>query len=161
VEEMISRDPEINGVFTIVGFSFSGAASNQAILFANLRPFEERKGDAHSAATIIQRLRGKLSAVSGALVVPFNPPAVQGQASRGISVRIGRSGTQFAARHCQRGEQTGCQGQREQGCDRAFLRVSPRMTRNILFESTVKKRRAASAVQQITDALQVYMDRCT
>src|ERR1700716_3013468 len=77
-EELISRDPEIDGIFTIVGFSFSGASSNQAILFANLRPFEERKGDAHSAATIIQRMRGKLSAVSGAVVVTFNPPAVQG-----------------------------------------------------------------------------------
>jgi len=37
---------------------------------------------------------------------------------------------------------TGCQGQREQGCEQGFLRVSPRMTRNILFESTVKKRKS-------------------
>ncbi len=77
-EEVISRDPEIDGVFTVVGFGAAGSSSNQAMLYANLRPFENRKGDVHSAAATIGRLRGSLSAVSGAIVVPFNPPAVFG-----------------------------------------------------------------------------------
>jgi HAE1 family hydrophobic/amphiphilic exporter-1 len=77
-EEVISRDPEIDGVFTIVGFGAAGSASNQAMLYSNLRPFENRKGTVHSAAATIGRLRGSLSAVSGAIVVPFNPPAVFG-----------------------------------------------------------------------------------
>src|SRR5437879_9494984 len=41
-EEVISRDPEVDGVFTIVGFGAAGSASNQAMLYANLRPFENR-----------------------------------------------------------------------------------------------------------------------
>src|SRR5438445_3172711 len=77
-EEVISRDPEVDGVFTIVGFGAAGSASNQAMLYANLRPFENRKGSVHSAAAAIERLRGSLAAVSGAIVVPFNPPAVFG-----------------------------------------------------------------------------------
>src|SRR5258708_24689062 len=77
-EEVISRDREVDGVFTIVGFGAAGSASNQAMLYANLRPFENRKGTVHSAAAAIGRLRGSLSTVSGAIVVPFNPPAVFG-----------------------------------------------------------------------------------
>src|SRR5204862_3737927 len=68
----ISRDPEIDGVFTVVGFGAAGSASNQAMLYANLRPFENRKGTVHSAAATIRRLRGSLSAVSAAIVVPSN-----------------------------------------------------------------------------------------
>jgi len=77
-EEVISRDPEIEGVFTIVGFGASGSSSNQAILTPVCGHLKNRKGDVHSAAAAIARLRGSLSAVSGAIVVPFNPPAVQG-----------------------------------------------------------------------------------
>src|SRR5207245_1123335 len=77
-EKLILRDPEIEGVFSIVGFGAGGTAPNQAILYSTLRPFEKRKGEGHNAAAVIQRLRGSLSAISGAMVVPFNPPAVFG-----------------------------------------------------------------------------------
>src|SRR5258708_27623386 len=75
-EEVIARDPEIDGVFTVVGFGAAGSSSNQAILYANLRPFEKRKGDVHSAAATIQRLRGSLSAVFGAVRGSFQPAAL-------------------------------------------------------------------------------------
>src|SRR5260370_37086469 len=77
-EEVISRDPEVDGVFTIVGFGAAGSASNQAMLYANLRPFENRKGTVHSAAAAIGRLRGSLSAASRVTRGPVKPPAVFG-----------------------------------------------------------------------------------
>src|SRR5207253_3414636 len=77
-DQIIERDPEVEGVFTIVGEGTAGSAPNQALMYASLKPFEERKGDIHSAATVIRRLRSSLSAISGAVVVPFNPPAVFG-----------------------------------------------------------------------------------
>jgi HAE1 family hydrophobic/amphiphilic exporter-1 len=78
VEEKLSHVPEITGAFSVTGFSFTGNAPNKGMIFANLQEFAERKGEQHSAAAIIQRLRGQLTAIPGALVVPFNPPAVQG-----------------------------------------------------------------------------------
>jgi hydrophobic/amphiphilic exporter-1 (mainly G- bacteria), HAE1 family len=78
VEEALSHVPEITGAFSIAGFSFTGNAPNRGMIFANLQGFAERKGKEHSSAAVIQRLRGQLMGIPGALVVPFNPPAVQG-----------------------------------------------------------------------------------
>jgi len=157
-EELISRDPEINGIFTIVGFSFSGAASNQAILFANLRPFEERKGDAHSAATVIQRLRGKLSAVSGALVVPFNPPAVQGLGQFGgfqfELEDLGRNSLQDIATAANKLVAKGNASKDVTGLFTSFTANDPQYLVRIDRE---KAKSLQVPFNQITDALQVYM----
>src|SRR5260370_27133610 len=72
-EEVIARDPEIDGVFTVVGFGAAGSSSNQAILYANLRPFEKRKGTVHSPAAALGRLRGSLSAVTRVTRGPVKP----------------------------------------------------------------------------------------
>jgi len=158
VEELISRDPEINGVFTIVGFSFSGAASNQAILFANLRPFEERKGDAHSAATIIQRLRGKLSAVSGAMVAPFNPPAVQGLGQFGgfqfELEDLGRNSLQDISNAANKLVAKGNVSKDVTGLFTSFTANDPQYLVRIDRE---KAKSLQVPFSQITNALQVYM----
>ena len=39
------KDPDIEGVFSVMGFSFSGAAPNQGLIFTSLKPFAEREGD--------------------------------------------------------------------------------------------------------------------
>ncbi|HVB99304.1 MAG TPA: multidrug efflux RND transporter permease subunit [Candidatus Dormibacteraeota bacterium] len=83
VEGVLGRVPEIDGAFTIAGFSFSGAAPNRAMIFASLKGFSERPGPQHSAQAVIDRLRGPLSHIAGAIVVPFAPPAVQGQGQFG------------------------------------------------------------------------------
>ncbi len=157
-EELISRDPEINGVFTIVGFSFSGAASNQAVLFANLRPFEERKGEAHSAAKIIQRLRGTLSAISGALVVPFNPPAVQGLGQFGgfqfELEDLGRNSLQDIANAANKLVAKGNASKDVTGLFTSFTANDPQYLVRINRE---KAKSLQVPFSQITNALQVYM----
>jgi HAE1 family hydrophobic/amphiphilic exporter-1 len=70
--------PEVLGTFAVAGFSFGGATPNAGIVFLTLQPYEKRKGREHTAAAIIERLRGPLSGISGAIVIPFEPPAVQG-----------------------------------------------------------------------------------
>jgi len=70
--------PEIRGTFAIAGFSFGGATPNAGLVFLPLQPYEKRKGEEHTAAAIIKRLRGPLFGISGAIVIPFEPPAVQG-----------------------------------------------------------------------------------
>jgi HAE1 family hydrophobic/amphiphilic exporter-1 len=70
--------PEIEGTFAVAGFSFGGSAPNAGLVFLSLRPYAQRKGRDHTAAAIINRLRGPFFGISGAMVIPFEPPAVQG-----------------------------------------------------------------------------------
>ena len=70
--------PEIRGSFAVSGFSFSGAASNRGLVFLPLQPYEQRKGEAHTAAAVVNRLRGPMFGISGALVIPVEPPPIQG-----------------------------------------------------------------------------------
>lgn len=70
--------PEIEGTFAVSGFSFGGSAPNRGIVFLSLRPYAQRKGPEHTASAIINRMRGPMFGISGAIVIPIEPPAVQG-----------------------------------------------------------------------------------
>jgi hydrophobic/amphiphilic exporter-1 (mainly G- bacteria), HAE1 family len=78
VQHFLSSVPEIRGIFAISGFSFTGSAPNRGIIFATLKPYSERKGEEHGAAAVINRIRGPLFGINGAIVLPFAPPPVQG-----------------------------------------------------------------------------------
>jgi HAE1 family hydrophobic/amphiphilic exporter-1 len=78
VEAELEKCPEVGSVFGIAGFSFTGTNPNVALLFPNLKPWHERRGDEHSLNSVINRLRGPLSKITEAQVFPFNPPAIDG-----------------------------------------------------------------------------------
>ena len=78
VSAITKNIPEVRGTFSIAGFSFGGATPNAGLVFLPLQPYGKRKGEEHTAAAIINRLRGPLFGISGAIVIPFEPPAVQG-----------------------------------------------------------------------------------
>lgn len=78
VEDLIRRQPEVNHVFSIQGFSYAGQGPTFGLMFAPLKPWAERHGDEHALVGILARLKPKLDAVLGAKVVAFNPPAIQG-----------------------------------------------------------------------------------
>ena len=78
VAAMLSDVPEVEGTFSIAGFSFSGAAANQGLIFVPLRPYGKRKGEAHTASAIVNRVRPRLFGISGAIVFAALPPAIQG-----------------------------------------------------------------------------------
>lgn len=75
---LLSRNNDIQGSFAVSGFSFSGSAPNAGLIFANLRPAEQRRNKGHSAADIVAALTPQLFGIPGAIVVAFQPPAVQG-----------------------------------------------------------------------------------
>jgi HAE1 family hydrophobic/amphiphilic exporter-1 len=79
-EQIIMKQKEVMAVFSVAGFSFSGSAPNQGLMFARLRPFEERKTKEESLQALLgpARLGGALGAISGALVFPVAPPPIQG-----------------------------------------------------------------------------------
>ena len=75
---MVQANPDVEGIFSVPGFSFSGSAPNQGIMFASLKEIKQRKGAAHSVAGVINSLRGQLMSINEAMVIPFEPPAIQG-----------------------------------------------------------------------------------
>ncbi len=86
-EAIASQNPDVAGAFNIVGYSFSGSASNAGLMFLNLRPSAERRAKGHTAADIVADLSPKLGrlmlAPNGGIVAIFQPPAVSGVGSYG------------------------------------------------------------------------------
>ena len=70
--------PEIEGTFAVSGFSFSGSAPNRGLVFLPLKPYSQRKGKEHTASALLHRLFGPMVSIPGAIVIPVEPPAVQG-----------------------------------------------------------------------------------
>lgn len=78
IEAVLDKQPEIVSSFGVAGFSFTGTNPNNAIVFSNLRDWHERAGDKASLKGLIERLRAPLASVGGAMIIPFNPPSIQG-----------------------------------------------------------------------------------
>jgi HAE1 family hydrophobic/amphiphilic exporter-1 len=158
VEQAIAKVPEIDGAFTVAGFSQAGNAPNRAIIYANLRPFAQRKGEQHGAAAIIQRLRGPLFGIQGGLVVPFNPPAVQGLGQFGgfqfELEDLGRNSLQTIADTANTLTAQGNAGKDLTGLFTSFTANDPQYLVHIDRE---KAKSLQVPFSQITDALQVYM----
>ncbi len=78
VEKILYSDPDIASAFSVMGFSFSGAAPNNGLIFTSLKPYDQRQRPDQSLSAVLNRLRGPLFGITGAIVVPFAPPAIQG-----------------------------------------------------------------------------------
>jgi hydrophobic/amphiphilic exporter-1 (mainly G- bacteria), HAE1 family len=158
VEETLSHVPEIDGAFTIVGFGFAGSASNRAIIYINLKEFNQRKGKEHSGAAVVEKLRGPLMGISGGLVVPFNPPAVQGLGEFGgftfIVEDLGRNTLQTLANTTNQLVAAGNQSNRVAGLFTSFTANDPQFLVQIDREKT---KSLQIPLSQVTDALEVFM----
>ncbi len=83
-EQILRADPDVFGTFAVPGFSLSGgSSSNYGLVFAPLKPISERGGKGHAASDIVARVSPKLFGVPGAIVVAFEPPAINGIGSFG------------------------------------------------------------------------------
>ena len=60
VEKILAAQPEVQDTFSLSGFSFVGNAPNKGLVFVPLKPYAERKGKAHGAPAVIDRVRGPL-----------------------------------------------------------------------------------------------------
>jgi HAE1 family hydrophobic/amphiphilic exporter-1 len=84
---IMGQNPNVVGAFAIIGFSFAGNAPNSGMMFAALKPSDQRRGKGQTAADIVADLSPKLQmlmfAPNGGLVAMFQPPAVQGVGSFG------------------------------------------------------------------------------
>jgi HAE1 family hydrophobic/amphiphilic exporter-1 len=157
-ERVILSQPEVDGVFSVAGFSFGGSAPNNGLMFSRLRPLDERKGPDQSLQAVLARIRGQLFGISGALVIPFAPPPIQGFSAFG--------GFQFEVLDQAGGDianvetvtqnliRAATDAGRVNGLYSSFRATDPQL----LVEIDRDKARALGVpVREITDALQVFL----
>jgi multidrug efflux pump len=89
VEQYFAKQPEVENVAAVRGFSFSGQGQNAGIAFIMLKDWNERKGAEHSSTALAGRAFGALSGIRDAFVFPLNPPPISELANAtGFSFRL-------------------------------------------------------------------------
>ena len=89
VEEYMLKQPEIESMVAVMGFSFSGQGQNAALSFVTLKPWDERKGPGQGADAIAGRAMGALSGIRDAFIYPLSPPPIpELGASSGFTFRL-------------------------------------------------------------------------
>ena len=77
IEDYFMEQDEVQGLFTIAGFSFAGRAQNAGLAFVNLKPWSERDPETQSAGAIIQRANRALAGlVRDGRAFAFNLPPI-------------------------------------------------------------------------------------
>jgi len=157
-EAILFKDPDIQAAFSVAGFSFSGAAPNNGLIFTRLKDYAERRGKSHSLQAVLGRVRGPMMGIPGALVIPFAPPGIQGlsvfggfqyelldQTGGDIS-RLADTLRAFISRANQSG--------RVAGLFSAFRADDPQL---VVAIDRDKARSLDLPLQEVTDALQVFL----
>src|SRR5579885_1567469 len=158
IEQVLGHEKDIIGTFAVSGFSFAGAAPNRGMVFGTLAPMSQRKGDERSAEAIVARIRNQLMSIPGGLVIPFNPPSVQGLGQFGgfqfQLIDLGRNTLQSLASTANELSAKGNQSGTLTGLFTSFTANDPQYVVQIDRE---KAKSLQVPFNQITDALQVYM----
>jgi len=157
-EKIILGDPDVLALFSVMGFSFSGAAPNQGIMFVRLKPFEQREGEAHSSRAITGRLMPQLLGLPGAIVVAFAPPSIPGLSRfGGFEFQVlDQSGTDITnlAQATQALAMAGNQSPKLRGLFSPFTANDPQL------QVTIDRPRALALglpLGEVTSALQIFL----
>ena len=73
---LTNEKTNVESVFTVNGFSFSGQGQNSGLAFVSLKPWDERSGEENSVEAVIARATRAFSQIRDGLVFPFNMPAI-------------------------------------------------------------------------------------
>lgn len=89
VEDFILKQPEVQSMVGVLGFSFSGQGQNAALAFITLKDWKERTAPGSSAQEVAGRAFGALSGVRDAFILPLSPPPIpELGSSSGFSFRL-------------------------------------------------------------------------
>jgi HAE1 family hydrophobic/amphiphilic exporter-1 len=157
-EKIMFSEPEIQAVFSVLGFSLTGAAPNNGMMFARLRDWKHRREKDQSLDAVLTRMRGRLFGIPGGLVVSFPPPGIQGLSFLGgfqfeVLDQSGGdiSGLASATQALiARGNQSG----RVAGLFTSFRADDPQLVVNIDRD---RARSLGLPLREVTDALQVFL----
>jgi HAE1 family hydrophobic/amphiphilic exporter-1 len=158
-EQVLLADPDVFGTFAVPGFSLSGgSSSNYGLVFAPLKPIDDRRGKGHGASDIVARVSPKLFGIPGAIVVAFEPPAVNGIGSFGgfqFQLQdLGRNTLQDIDTVAHKMVAASRQRHDLQGLFTSFTANDPQQLVQIDRE---KAKAMAVPISQVTQALGVYM----
>ena len=76
VEGFMLKQPEVQSMVGVLGFSFSGQGQNAALAFVTLKDWSEREGKGQSAQELAGRAFGALSGIRDAFIFPLSPPPI-------------------------------------------------------------------------------------
>ena len=116
VEAYILKQPEVQSMVSVLGFSFSGQGQNAAIAFVTLKDWHERTAPGQSAQALAGRAFGALMGIKDAFIFPLSPPPIPelGSAS-GFNFRLqDRGGNGHDALVAARNQLLGMAGQSKQ-----------------------------------------------
>ncbi len=77
VEGYMLKQPDVDKMVTVLGFSFFGSGQNAALAFVTFKPWDERKGAEHSASAIAARANAALSGIRDAFILALSPPPIR------------------------------------------------------------------------------------
>jgi multidrug efflux pump len=89
VEGFMLKQPEVQSMVGVMGFSFSGQGQNAALAFLTLKDWAERKGPEHLAQALAGRAFGALMGIRDAFIFPLSPPPIpELGTSSGFNLRL-------------------------------------------------------------------------
>ena len=76
VEGYMLEQPEVQGMVSVLGFSFSGLGQNAALAFITLKDWDQRPNPENSAQALAGRAFGALMGIRDAFIFPLSPPSI-------------------------------------------------------------------------------------
>ncbi len=157
-EKILMGDPDVMALFSVMGFSFGGAAPNSGIMFVRLKEFADRPGAEHSLQTVLGRVSGPLFGIPGAIIVGFPPPSIPGLGRfGGFEFQVlDQSGTDInnLAAATQAVAAAGNQSAKLRGLFSPFTANDPQL------QVTIDRQRALALglpLNEITSAMQIFL----
>ncbi|HEY6359954.1 MAG TPA: multidrug efflux RND transporter permease subunit [Vicinamibacterales bacterium] len=158
-EKILMSLPEVESVFSVMGFSFAGSAPNQGLIFTLLKPFAEREEPEKRIQGLLPKIRGALFGIQDALVFAFAPPSIQGLGNFGgftlqVLDQSGRGNIQELSAGTQALVGASQQSPVVAGLFSSFTANDPQLAVDIDRE---KARSLGLPISEITSAMQIYL----
>ena len=156
-EKILLGVPEVESVFSILGFSFAGAAPNQGLIFTLLKPFDERELPEERIQALLPRLRGPLFGIQGGMVIPFAPPGINIGNTGGFTFEVldqGGNDIQGLGAAIQALVGASQQSTQVAGLFTSFTANDPQLAVDIDRE---KAQTLGLPISEITSAMQIYL----
>ncbi len=83
VEQFFLKQPQVDKVVGVLGFSFFGRGQNMALAFVRLKDWDDRSGSDNSAQALVKRANMNFFRMKQAMLFAINPPPIPELASAG------------------------------------------------------------------------------
>jgi len=83
VEQFFLKQPQVDKVIGVLGFSFFGNGQNMALSFIKLKDWDDRSGKENSAQALVRRANMEFFRMKQAMLFAINPPPIPELASAG------------------------------------------------------------------------------